>query len=352
MKYNTLLSEFTMVFDQPSDLFGRDHPRFKENSSFLGLILRREDPDTQKMNLSFVADCLEEYVRRMIGACAYRVSIPAHGTKMWAAPNRLKSLLTPTNRKRIQFVDRKQSIWGDLQAYLHPVFKDLPSEKPKKGGPQPLRDVLGNLAWNLYIITLASRYHCETVLCPTEAVAGVDTLIRSDLLSPESKSRLSVVRGLFALYSDTFNVPGFRYIGEATQISLQERLDEILEDAYLLEASHLRKFLSLKANTKAIKRDLRKLINFIVKNRSWAKGLLSAANQNALLPAVPNETAIAILDAISSTSRDHSAPLLIDPKVYRQNTRARLIVSYRGNAFTGDDRGSLALQGTGQDEKQ
>ena len=79
MKYNTLLSEFTMVFDQPSDLFGRDHPRFKENSSFLGLILRREDPDTQKMNLSFVADCLEEYVRRMIGACAYRVSIPAHG---------------------------------------------------------------------------------------------------------------------------------------------------------------------------------------------------------------------------------------------------------------------------------
>lgn len=347
MKYNALLSEFTMVFNQPYDLFGENQNEFQRDASFLGLILRREDPDTQEMNISFVADCLEEYVRRMIGACACRVSIPAHGPKMWAAPNRIKSLLTPTNRKRIQFVDRKQAIWADLQAYLHPVFGDLPPEERKRGEPKPLRDLLGNLAWDLYIITLASRHNCEAVLSPTEAIDRIDTLIRSDLLSPESKSRLSVVRGLFALYSDSQNVPGFRCIAKAPQTSLRERLDEILEDAYLLEASYLRRFLGFKANTKAIKRDLRKLNKFIVKNRPWAKGILTAATQTAVLPAVPREAAGAILEAISNTGCGFSAPLLIDPIAYRQHTGARLIVSYRGAPFTGNDRGSLTIQWSG-----
>jgi len=327
MKHNALLSEFTMVFDQSSDIFGEDQYEFLRDPSFLGLILRREDPDTQEMNLSLIADCLEEYVRRMIGACACRVAIPAHGPKMWAAPNRLKSLLTPTNRKRIQFVDRRQAIWADLQAYLHPVFDDLPPEEPKPGKPTPLRDLLSKSAWDLYILTLASRHGCEAVFSPTETIAGIDTLTRSDLLSPESKSRLSVVRGIFALYSNSQNVPGFRCIAKIPQTSMRERLDEILEDAYLLEASHLRRFLGLKANTKAIKRDLRKLIKFIVEHRPWAKGILTAATQTALLPAVPSEAAGVLLEAISNTGFALSAPLLIDSIAYHQDTGARIIVS-------------------------
>lgn len=116
-----------------------------------GLSFPRGDTKTQELNPSFISMCLEEYVRRMIGACACSVSIPSPSPKMWATPKRLKSLLTPTIRKRIKFVDRHQTIWADLQAYLLPVFEYLPAEDAKRKLPAPvgLRHFLHELIWDL-----------------------------------------------------------------------------------------------------------------------------------------------------------------------------------------------------------
>jgi len=279
-------------------------------------------PKTQEMDLSFISNCLEEYLRRMIGACACSVSIPAPNPKMWTTPRHLKSLLVPTLRKRMRFVDRRHTIWADLQAYLLPVFEDLPADDAKRKLPAPVgpRRSLHEVIWALYMITLASQHHCEVVLSPNEVIAIIDQLIKSKHLSTESKSRLSVVRGIFALYSHSLKVPGFSFITKAPRISLRERLDEILADAYLLEASHLRRFLGLNANAKAIQRDLRKLIKFIVNNRPWAKGILSASTQLAQLPAIPTDAAGLIFDAISTKVTDPSAPLLIDPIAFHKDT--------------------------------
>jgi hypothetical protein len=333
MKYNALLSEFTMVCDHIANQPLRA-------ASMVGIMFNRKEAETLRMNLSVVAESLEEYVRRMIGVCAFRVSIPALGKEMWAAPNMLKSQLSPTNRKRIQFVDRKQAIWDDLGAYLHPIFDDLLIVEPMTSKEQPLKDLLRNLIWDIYILTLASRHHCEAVLSPTKVLTRIDTLIRNDQLSSESLSRLSVVRGLFALYSNSQDIPGFCYIGHATQASLSERLDEILEDAYLLEASHLRRFLGFKENTKAIKRDLRNIIKFIVKNRPWAKGILAATTQTAMLSDIPGNPVAAILQAILSKGSDLSDPLLISPVTHRKDIGARMIATYRRYpSFSGAESG-------------
>ena len=311
MVYNALLSEFTIVVNR----------KLMPAWDTVGV----EDLLSGRKDLSVIAACLEEYVRRMIGVCACRVAIPFPLSFFYPSmrlnPKRFKSLLTPSCKNRIQFVDRRKTIWTDLQTYLHPVSDDISSEDSESVVPlNPLRILLNELAWDLYLLILASRHHCEVALSPTKTITGIDTLARSPLLSRESQSRLSVIRGIFALYSDSQGVPGLRCIAKAPQTSLRERLDEILEDAYLLEASHLRRFLCLKANIKAIKRDLRKLIKFIVEHRPWAKGVLTAATQTAQLPAVPSEAAGVFFEAISSACLASSAPLLIDPIAFHRYT--------------------------------
>jgi hypothetical protein len=334
MKYNALLSEFTMVCDH---IVGTP----LRVASVIGIMFNHKEAETRGFHLSVVAESLEEYVRRMIGSCAFRVSIPALDNKMWAAPNMLKSQLSPTNRKRIQFVDRGQAIWNDLQAYLHPIFDDLLILEPMTSKEQSLKILLYNLMWDIYILALASRHHCEAVLSPAEVLIKIDTLIRNNQLSSESLSRLSVLRGLFALYSNSQDIPGFCYIGHSAQAPLSERLDEIFEDAYLLEASHLRRFLGFKANTKAIKRDLRNIIKFIVKNRPWAKGILAATTQTAMLSDIPGNPVASILQAIlSSKGFDLPNPLLIDPTTYRKDIGAHVIATYRRYpSFTGSESG-------------
>jgi len=347
MKYNALLSEFTLVFDRVADLFqdSEDRSRTVKEWSLAGLLMKRTDPDTFNMNLQFVTDSLEHYIRRMIGACACRVCIPAHSRSMWAAPQRLKSLLSPSNRKRIKFVDRRYALWADIQEYFRPVVSDAPRQKiirdEPKHGKLALGSLLEELVWDLYLLALATRNQCEVPLSPTRAIQTIDTLISSDLFSPESRSRLAIVRGLFSLFCDGQEVPCFRYIATEPHQSVIERLDEILDDAYLLEASCLRRFLGLKANVKAIKRDLRKLVQFIVKNRSWARGVLAAASQTAVLPTVPDKTAEKLFDILPSLRGNYFAPVLVDPWAHLTSTGAQIVVSYRRVPFSFKENGVI-----------
>lgn len=317
MRFNSLLSDLTLIFDHKQDMFTHlDNPsEVEEPWPVLGLLHERTDPITLGMKFSLVSDSLELYVRRMIGACACSIYIPAHGRSMWAAPQRIKSLLSPSSRKRIKFIDRRHNLWKDIQEYFRPVATDL-SRQLIIHSDSNLRSLLNKSVWDLYLLALATKNHCEAPLASTQAIDRIDTLIVSNLLSNESKSRLSIVRGLFALFANVQEIPGFQCITNLSYHSLKERLDEILDDAYLLEASCLRRFLGLKANVKAIMRDLRKLVQFIVKNRPWAKGVLSAASQTAALPTIPGETAEKFLEALPGLQNNCSVPVLVDPQAY------------------------------------
>ena len=354
MKYNALLSEFTLVFDRSEDMFknSEDRSRTAKEWSLAGLLMKRTDPNTFNMNLQFVTDSLEHYIRRMIGACARRVCIPAHSRSMWAAPQRLKSLLSPSNRKRIRFIDRKQALWVDIEEYFRPVVAEVPRQEMIRDDPKRGKLALGRFleesVWDLYLLALATRNQCEVPLSPTQAIQKIDTLVGSNLLSPESRSRLAIVRGLFSLFGDVQEVPCFRYIATEPHQSLTERLDEILDDAYLLEASCLRRFLGLKANVKAIKRDLRKLVQFIVKNRSWAKGVLAAASQTAVLPTVPGETAEKLFDILPNLRGNYFAPVLVDPRAHLTSTRAQILASYRRVPFSFKEEGVIRFYPVGQ----
>ena len=187
------------------------------------------------------------------------------------------------------------------------------------------------VAWDLYLLSLATRYHCEVPILPDKTLKSIDHIAASDVVSSESQSRISVMRGLFGLFTEVTDVPRLQCFARAKQ-SFKERIDEILEDAYLLEASHLRRFFGFGANLASIRRDLRKLVRFIAENRRWAKGVLAAGSSTFPLAKSPTEMASKLLDIIPNLQLDGSAPLLVPPDAQTDNLD-EIIISYRRRPF-------------------
>lgn len=343
MTYHSLLSEPLLVYDNPEALFGPDCEGNKKGFSVLGLAMPRGHPDTREMSIEFIADSLEMYLRKMISTCALRIRIPAHGRSMWASSKRIKSLLSPSAKKRLIFVDHKQSIWACIENYFRCVYEELPTQDSSNSA-KTLPGYLASIAWDLYLLALAAKFRSEAPLNPQQTMDSLDSLLNCESLSRESKVRLSVARGIFAAYSKIIDIPAFSILATATQVAVRERLSEILEDAYLLEASYLKRFISIKSNVASIKRDLRKLIKYIAGNRKWAKGLVGAASQSAVLSSSSMKAAEMLTEIFPDYNPGRGMPTLIDPNWYLTSTSGQLFVSYKRVPFTGSqDSCSLTM---------
>lgn len=345
--HNSLLSEPLFVNHNARELLGVNCKRNEGLLSLLGIVMPKEHPDASDVSLEVVADSLETYFRKMISSCALQVLIPAYDHSLWGSSKRIKSVLSPSVKKRLSFVDYRQSIWACIEDYLRCVHEELPisdSSNTKdalqnafafSNGKQTLQEELFRLAWDLYMLILAAKYQCEVPLDPEETRSCIVTLLKCESLSRESKARLSLVGGIFAAYSRKTDIPAFHVLPTATQRALRERLDELLEDAYLLEASSLKRFLSLKSNVTSIKRDLRKLIKFIVKNRKWAQGLLGAASQLGILSPNSTRPAEKLLEIIPTYNPEHGMPTLINPGSYRRAISGQMQLSSQRIPFFG-----------------
>ncbi len=274
-------------------------------------MLDKKHREAIDLNKEDVGSPLEFYVRSMLCACASSISIPAYGRAMWASPRQIKSGLSESAAKKLKFIDPNHTVWTALEKYLKPIYEDLKKafskEITERGGSTPLN----RIAWDLYLLLLATRGHSEVPIAPSRTLSDIDSLNRESVLRAESRTRLAIVRGIFALYTEASDIPGFRCLPTIGQ-SLSERLDEILDDAYLLDASRLRRFFGLQSNTRAIKRDLRKLTAFIAKRRPWAKGAIMAASQSATLANSSAEVIDKVIDLFPELTSDASTPVLID----------------------------------------
>jgi hypothetical protein len=105
-------------------------------------------------------------------------------------------------------------------------------------------------------------------------------------------------------------VPGLSFVPGSLAARICERLDDIMADAYLLEASYLRKLFGLRQNIASVRRDLRSLTSFIAKNRPWAKGIVKVAWQTGF---VGSDAVAEAIEAIA-TLPHRRVPLCIDPR--------------------------------------
>lgn len=338
-RYNNLLSEATLIVEEETSFFG-DSPE-PGRSVLFGLGVPRGHAVANKLRSRHVAAALELYLRRMLEACAQTVRIPAHGGTMWASPTRLKSLLAASSRKRLRIVDRRHSIWNAIERYLQPVSKDY-ADASMHDALSPNMRRLREITWSLYLLALGTRDHCEVPLDPKTVTFSIDSLDEAPL-SAESKIRLSSIRGIFRLFSHNSEVPGFRCIA-LPNVTLRERIDEILEDAYLLEASQLRRFFGVQANITSVKRDLGKILRFIVRSRPWAKGVLEVASTTIPLVKTPSEISAKLLGVLPGLRVDDSAPILIEPDPHAANMNAFGAVTSRREAFCTSETWSVTFR--------
>jgi hypothetical protein len=322
--YNSALCRPTLLYDLD---------QFDDPSGIMGFLLKKGDPDVERCLVSpdAIGNALDFYICNMLAACAQTVSIPAYGHRMWASPGQLKSLLSDSGAKRLRFVDRSQVVWTAVERYLKPVHDDMQKSWPgegKKGYP-PSLDII---AWDVYLLCLAVRGHSEAPGSPSRTLEAIHSLGTRFRFGAESRARLATVRGVFTLFGTSTDIPGFTCVPGRIH-SLVERVDEILDDAYLLDASRLRRFLGLQPNIRAIRRDLRKLLAFIAKNRPWAKGALVASSQAAAIPASAAEVTDKLLALIPGAATEHFSPVLISPESFVNSDEKLLVVSSRRVPF-------------------
>lgn len=231
---------------------------------------------------------------------------------MSTSPRVLRPLLSESSRKRLKSVDRSNAIWRAVDYYLKPLAKEVPyGEELETPWWQ-----LETTAWDLYMLILAARNQAEAPIDIPQVLWRLNALSDCDGLSSESKARLATIKGLFAAFDQLAKIPAFR-CRAGLELALIERLDEILNDAYLLDASRLRRFFGVGANIRSIKRDLNKLLRFISRNRTWAKGIFSASTLTARLPKAAADAAEKLCEAFPSLVGERaSAPVLIEPVAY------------------------------------
>jgi hypothetical protein len=231
----------------------------------------------ETINAQLFAACFEDHVRTMISSCACKILFPAYTHTCWATPKRLKSLMGPTLKRRVSFVDRHNHTWNSVLNYFASILAELPLDRMpgcKPVYPDALL-LLGRVASDFYHLVLATRFSCEAPILPGRTVHMIRFLLSSQcsqFLSSESKNRLSVLEGIFALYQKKDEIPAFTCAAPAGY-SFSERIEEIMDDAELLQASRIRKFFSVASNLRSVRRDLRAILASISKNSKWAKGV-------------------------------------------------------------------------------
>ena len=212
---------------------------------------------------------LEAYLRPIVTQLAVRVKL-IHVRKFLESPRQVRALLSPSIRSRISLVDPRKSVWNCAKHYLDPILMDFQDADPNMAFD------IDEVAWQLYLLCLGAKHRAEVPVSASAALDGARKLgaHESPSVSPESRARLALVAGLFESLSSHVEVPALRLRAEAPATAIRDRIDEILEDAYLLEASHLRRFIGLRPNVASLRRDLRLVLRTVHKHSGWAKGIL------------------------------------------------------------------------------
>jgi hypothetical protein len=249
------------------------------------------------------ASAAEATVRAAVACCAPHVLLPPLPSVVRRLNIELNvSVLTPSIRKRVSIVDKRDQIWNAISGYFGPVFDSLRIRAFN----------LHHVIWNTYMLVLATRQAAQLHMNVSSAISELDDILEGHKteLSSEAAARLSVVRGILTSLGEPATLPGL-VIRAGPEIRLRERLDEILEDAYLLEASVMRRFLSFEANKASMRRDLRAILRALSRSRKWAKGVVDVAEQTAILPRVATGTAEKLLE-LGNSKADVTGPVLLD----------------------------------------
>jgi len=302
MSANHCICPVTIVIQEgiPSHVRGT---RFGFTSKHLKACLQlvREEPANTTAR-GFLASSIETYLRRLVSHCALKVHVPAFADCAWQSPAEIKRLLAPSLRSHLVFVDNRKALWQAVWEFFSPVTETVSDTNP---------NVLSQLAWAFYLLVLAARYHGEAVISAKDFLRYAARVDRDASLSSEARARLARMCGVFRLFEPHGTVPSLRVRADAGPNAVTERIDEILEDAYLLDASSLRRFFGIRQNVASLKKDLRMLFSTVCRSRVWAKGLVDLSSTPLLGGDSAKRVLESLVQIIPALEPQSSQPVLI-----------------------------------------
>lgn len=324
---NNVISPLTMILRLPVKL-----PKKSLNST----ILTMDNLDTTLALAGshhsdnapiWLGDSLELAVHRMIAHCAINIHVPYIANYGWLRHHKIKSFLSSSAKKHILFIDQRHKLWDSIVAYLKPLTSALGENNE-----------LNRLAWAIYLIALSSKYKAEVVLNPKKTLSIIRKLNNFPELNAECHARLATLVGILNSFKEHTEGAYLRFLPNTSEIPLSERLKEIMEDAYLLEASRLRRFLGVKQNIVSINRDLRKILTYICKKRTWAKGIVGIGASMLMGGQGSAEAMDKLVELIPSLGEVGQQPVLTNiafPCISRQEACAQIVRGISGeNLYT------------------
>ena len=277
MSGNQLVSTLTLWESAPPSQISDDD---KDTPDEWGASFLIRKPPANKWRAPFLdafRDAFELHARAIVATLSTKVMIPRPHPSMWMQPRRIRNILSPTLRKHTGFADRDESVWKAVRKYFEPIQRAV---------SEP--EYLDFIAWPLYLMIIASRKGAGVTF---NLDVPRQNLVRLNYRSVkgEAGGRLALLESIFSAYTAMEDVPGLSIVPNRGLV-IGERLTEILEDAYLLEASSLRRFFGIASNKAALKRDLRKLTQLLEK-RPWARGAVKSGTQTSANAACSSRTA-------------------------------------------------------------
>lgn len=243
-------------------------------------------------------EAFELHARALVATLSTKLTIPAPHPALWMQPRRIRATLSPTLRKH-----SGQGVWKAVQTYFQPIQEAV--ARP---------EYLDFIAWPLYLMIIASRSGAGVTFnleVPRKNLARLE----ARQVKGEAGARLALLESIFSAYTRVEEVPGLS-IAPDRNLVIGERLAEILEDAYLLEASSkLKRFFGIQANKAALKRDLRKLTQQLEK-RPWARNAVKGTTQIVTLGTDMNAMGAALGQVLAGAGmRSHGAPPILDRRL-------------------------------------
>jgi hypothetical protein len=142
-----------------------------------------------------------------------------------------------------------------------------------------------------------------------QAVASCSELARLPVISAESRARLATIEGLLRSLVPA-SIPAFN-VRAPVDVSFTYRVAEVIDDAHCLEASALRVFFSAASNRRAITRDLRKLLQLVLRGRHWARASLALGKH--LVSPFSAQVAQEALGILGLPTNDRRGILIVKP---------------------------------------